>query len=495
MPMERPPEEDCKNDCFKARYTTEYLEKYVDQMKHRGRSLRERIQFGTKVKSIEKADGLWVISCSNNNNDESMLISATKLMIANGQDSKPNMPDIPGKDTFGGVVLHSIDFGESDIIASKTLKNIVVIGGGKSSADMIYELVKAGKTVSWIIRTTGKGAGFFAPLDRKTPYKNVGEAAQTRLMASLQPSILNRDSWWTWFWHTTRIGSSFIRSLFSLVDKSTRTRANYKGRKSTKGFEKLEYDTELFWQNGTGGALHHADFWPLVAENVTVYRDDVEYLSHKTVHLSNGEQFPCDAVLCGTGWSPGLDFFSPELLMELDLPHNPADEPQEITAKWKKMMLEADEKIIQKYLLLANPPPHPHQHILTTPYRLWNGIAPLKDDSIVFLNHITAGNKIFIAEAQAMWAVAYFDRNIAVPSVEEREREIANFVAWSRRRYLSSGELGNFALFEIVTYIDKLLEGIGGTGRWKGWWRDMFEPFLPRDLNRPWRKYLKSRKA
>jgi hypothetical protein len=208
------------------------------------------------------------------------------------------------------------------------------------------------------------------------------------------------------------------------------------------------------------------------------------------VHLADGTHFACDAVLCGTGWKPGLDIFKPDLLVELDLPHLKADERKATTEKWGKMLLAADEEITKKFPILANPPPHPHQQIPTTPYRLWNGMAPLNDDTILFMNHLTAGNKMIIAEAQAMWAVAYFDGRIAISSIEKREQEIATFVAWSRRRYLSNGELGNFAVFEIVTYIDKLLEDIGSPGRWKGWWRDTFAPFTPRDLDNPWRKYL-----
>lgn len=46
LPIRRPPEEDCKNDCFRAKYTTKYLEEYVDTMTHAGLSLRDRINFG-----------------------------------------------------------------------------------------------------------------------------------------------------------------------------------------------------------------------------------------------------------------------------------------------------------------------------------------------------------------------------------------------------------------------------------------------------------------
>jgi cation diffusion facilitator CzcD-associated flavoprotein CzcO len=243
MPMERPPEKDCRSDCFKAKYTTQYLEKYVDKMQHRGRSLRERIQFGIQVRSIEKVNEKWELSCTDASNS-TLVFSTTKLMIANGENSLPNMPDLPGKETFEGTIIHSENFGQSSIISSETAKHVAVIGAGKSSADMVYEAVKAGKTVSWIIRKSGTGPGFFAPIDLKTPYKNSLEAAQTRIMSSLQPSLLNPTTLWSWFLHSTVLGVAIIKWMFSKLDAAVRNRADYKGRKSTKGFEKLEYDTE-----------------------------------------------------------------------------------------------------------------------------------------------------------------------------------------------------------------------------------------------------------
>jgi dimethylaniline monooxygenase (N-oxide forming) len=213
-------------------------------------------------------------------------------------------------------------------------------------------------------------------------------------------------------------------------------------------------------------------------------------LHDKMLYLEDGTHFPCDAVLCGTGWKPGIEFFSTDLLVKLDLPHHKEDEQYETTAKWEKLTMEADEKVRKKYLLLANPPAHSHKHIQTTPYRLYNCMAPLSDDSILFMNHVTAGNKLFAAEAQAIWAVAHFDKKIVPSSTEEKEKEIATWVAWCQRRYLSNGELGNFAAFDSVPYVDKLLNDIRATAHRKGWWRDLFEPFKPHDLGVAWKEYL-----
>ncbi|PVH73241.1 flavin-binding monooxygenase-like protein-like protein, partial [Cadophora sp. DSE1049] len=487
--MDRPPEEDCKFDCFRAKYMTQYLEKYVDEKEHLGHPIRDRIQFGVKVQNLRKDDGTWILSCVDFEGKK-IIIAGEKLMVANGEDSYPNMPELPGQEHFEGTIVHSEAFAESTVISSNDIRNIAVIGAGKSAADMVYNAVKAGKTVTWIIKKNGTGPGFFAPLNEKTPWKNLVEAAHTRVMSSLMPSILNPDNGWTWFLHSTTIGAAMIRRLFASIDRKFRKIANYQGRPSTKGFEKLEYDTEFFWQNGTGGAAHHDDFWSLVAENVSIHRQDIKIIHGNKMTLGDGTTFRCDAILCGTGFQPALQIFNPDLLIELDLPHKKEDEPPETSAKWDKLLSEADEKVAKKFLILAKPPPHFHKHINTTPYRLWNCMAPLNDDSILMLNHITAGNKIFAAEAQAIWAVAYFDKRIALPSLVEREKEVANWVAWCRRRYLSNGELGTFAGLDSIPYVDKLLQDIGLDAHRKVWWRDFFVPCGPKELGDAWKQYL-----
>jgi cation diffusion facilitator CzcD-associated flavoprotein CzcO len=155
------------------------------------------------------------------------------------------MPTFHGQDTFKGAIIHSIDFGQSNVLKDEAIQHVAVLGAGKSAADMVYEAVKAGKTVSWIIRRSDEGLGpaAFAPIDLPTPYKNGIEASQARIMASLQPCFLipNR-SWWTWFLHSTRVGEKLVGSVFNFLDTTVRKYAGYKERKSDKGFENLEYD-------------------------------------------------------------------------------------------------------------------------------------------------------------------------------------------------------------------------------------------------------------
>ncbi|KAI1148132.1 flavin-binding monooxygenase-like protein-like protein [Nemania diffusa] len=500
MPMERPPAKDCMNDLFRAKYTTKYLEDYVDNMSHAGETLRNRIQFNTEVQSIKKVDGRWQLLCIDAISKSQRLMSASRLMMANGQSSVPNVPNFHGRERFQGKIIHSIDFGQSSIIQDKAIQHIAVIGAGKSAADMVYEAVKAGKTVSWIIRKTGDGslgAAAFAPIDLPTPYKNGVEASQARIMASLQPCyLIPYRSWWTWLLHSTNLGAKLVSKLFSALDSTVRKYAGYRERKSDKGFEKLEYDNDIIWQNGTAGGCHFADFWSLVAENVYVHRADVKSLGGTELYLDDedGTHFPCDAVLCGTGWQDGLRIFDNDTRIRLGLPFPKDIEPQEEAAKWEKLVRKADKQVLDRFVMLRNPPKHYHKYETRTPYRLYQTMAPVHDDSILFMNHIVAGAKLFAAEAQAIWAVAYWDKSFAFPSPAERERDIAHMCAWNKRRYLSNGELGNFAAFDSVPYVDRLLDEIGVTShRKKGWLGNMFAPIMPADLGKVWHEYLARR--
>ncbi|KAL1603430.1 hypothetical protein SLS60_005017 [Paraconiothyrium brasiliense] len=367
---------------------------------------------------------------------------------------------------------------------------LMVLGAGKSAADVVYEGVKNGKEVHWVIRTTGTGPSFFASARGKGPFKNAFEAAHTRVIASLGPSIFNSENRWTNFLQHSQLGRFLVEQVLAKQDQAIRNEADYHGRDKTKGFDQLEYDTPFFWQNGPGGLIHHDDFWDIISSNVYIHRDQVKSLDKNLARLDGGEELACDALVCGTGWTPSLKFFDNEQLSSLGLPVPLDNEPREVSQLWEKLFHEADREICSRFPMLANPPTHPHQKTGTTTYRLYQGMAPIENSSILFLNHLNTGNKMLAAEAQAIWAVAYFDKQIKLPSKEDMEKSIATWVAFSRRRYLSNGELGNSINFESITYVDALLAEIGLSAHEKEWRKQWFEPFQPSDLGKAWAEYL-----
>lgn len=102
---------------------------------------------------------------------------------------------------------------------------------------------------------------------------------------------------------------------------------------------------------------------------------------------------------------------------------------------------------------------------------------------IVFLGHIVIGNNFRAAECQDLWAVAYLDGQLSLPSKEDMEKEVATSIARCRRRCRSKGELGHWLYFDLVPY-DALLQQLGlESRRKKGRAKDFFTPCVAEDLN------------
>lgn len=118
-----------------------YLENYTTRRSYNGQTLRDRIQFGVEVKSIKKADGVWAVSTLSVDDGARVVFKASKLVVASGLTSEPRMPALPGQEKFCGSIIHQEKFGSSSILNSPDIRNICILGGGKSSVDMVYEAV------------------------------------------------------------------------------------------------------------------------------------------------------------------------------------------------------------------------------------------------------------------------------------------------------------------------------------------------------------------
>jgi cation diffusion facilitator CzcD-associated flavoprotein CzcO len=64
--------------------------------------------------------------------------------------SNPHIPEIPGRDRFGGRVLHSVEYRRPD--GFKGLR-VLVAGAGNSAGELSVELARAGAEVTLAVRT------------------------------------------------------------------------------------------------------------------------------------------------------------------------------------------------------------------------------------------------------------------------------------------------------------------------------------------------------
>ena len=487
--IETPKPDDVYYSFFPASYVTKYLEEYVTSHVYAGRSIRERIIFGEAVPNVrwEPQTRSWIIST-----DKPAALSTPKLMVCAGLTSIPNMPSIPGQETFKGRIMHHRDFGSSSILEDPKAKHITVLGGAKSAADVAYAAAAAGKQVSWIIRKSGSGPGGLLPAKGLGPYKNTNEVLYTRLTAALNPSIWTPQTWATRLFHQSWIGRNVVDWIWGSSDASTRREAGFKERSDNTGttYQNLQPDTPIFWGDDSSGVNQRPDFWRCMAsDNVRVFRKDILELKHHQIVMPE-ETISSDVIVCGTGWLPSYhSFLNEDLAQDLGLPVTLPTQVGKLSNleydRWSTLEQMADTEMCRRFPRLQSPPPHFTRTSAQSPFRLYKYMVPISPEmqGIVFLGHIVIGNNFRAAECQALWAVAYLDGHLSLPSEEDMRREVAMSVAWCRRRYLSKGTLGHWLYFDLVPYTDALLKQLGlKSHKRNGTFKDFFSPCVAEDL-------------
>lgn len=63
-----------------------------------------------------------------------------------------------------------------------------------------------------------------------------------------------------------------------------------------------------------------------------------------------------------------------------------------------------------------------------------------------------------MAKAQAIWAIANHDGNVKKPALGQAQREVTYLNAFFLGNYPSHGAAGDYVLFELFRYADKLSE-------------------------------------
>ena len=252
QPMTPPPAEDQYYGFFPARYTTAYLESYVDNHIYASRTIRDRILFNSSVDSVSKIQNpnttegaQWTVTYNTRHR-----IQTRKLIDATGMTSQPHIPSLPGSLDFKGKVLHHKSFGQEQTLLLKdpSVQNICIIGGAKSAADVAYACAKAPaeRKIHWVIREDGNGpCAFFAVQPVSKRYANSNEGFYNRFLASFLPNRFGRKwGWLKWLLHGTVLGRWYVKRLWDGFDKGLRGLTNYQREEGKEmGFANLEPDT------------------------------------------------------------------------------------------------------------------------------------------------------------------------------------------------------------------------------------------------------------
>ncbi|KAL9040450.1 MAG: hypothetical protein Q9180_001897, partial [Flavoplaca navasiana] len=401
---------------FPGKYTTAYLESYVDNHVYSGQTIRDRVLFNSNVDCIieisqpDSAKGAhWEITYNT-----TQKIRTSKVIDATGMTSQPQIPTLPGSSYFKGKTLHHKSFGQSQALLLKdpSIQSICIIGGAKSAADVAYACTKSPleRKVHWIIRQDGNGpSAFFAAPAMTERYANSNEGFYNRFLASFLPNQFgNRWGWLKWLLQRTVLGRWYAKRLWDGFDKGLRAFHEYHREDGKeKGFANLEYDTP-------SGVCNHPDFLSAIAKNVQIHRRNISHLSEHSITLeactSNSPEkskpltLPVDALVYCTGWSAHSNIFPTHIAFDLGLPVPLRDADPQRQAHWEDLEKTADAVVISQFPNLKNPPAYRKIEPVETPFRLYRAMAPPSDSthSIVFLGKMVVGNNFRVAEAQAI---------------------------------------------------------------------------------------------
>lgn len=125
--------------------TSPLVRDYIEGRLTRGseRNLRQYIRFATVVKRVEyvgDTDEFKVVT-KNLREDKEEISNFSHVVVASGQYTIPNIPEVPGIDSFKGRVLHSKDVRHMDEYKGQ---RILMVGSYLSADDLAVMAVKFG---------------------------------------------------------------------------------------------------------------------------------------------------------------------------------------------------------------------------------------------------------------------------------------------------------------------------------------------------------------
>lgn len=263
-----------------------YFESLVDS-----HGLGPHLRLGTAVVAATWQDdeATWDLELSDGEH-----VTADVVVSGLGQLNLPNIPDIPGLDTFAGTTFHSARWDHDHDL---TGEQVAVIGIGASAIQFVPQVAKVAGQLTLFQRSVNYVAP--KPDRRYKPWERFLLQHVPAVRRAYRASI---------YWR--------FEARFALMRKGNRLGRMLQDRFG-KEVSKLVSDrlpADALVPDYTPGCrriLIANDWYPtLLRPNVEVVTDGVAEITEHAVRTDDGREFPVDTIIFGTGFR-STEFLSP----------------------------------------------------------------------------------------------------------------------------------------------------------------------------------------
>ncbi len=246
-----------------------YLRSYADHF-----GLRERIHFRSEVTAVEsEPSGGWQVTWQNRANGEHTQQRFAGVVIANGHNWVPKMPQYPGLESFTGELRHSADYKSADMLRGR---RVLVIGAGNTGCDIAVE---AAQHAGSVLHSTRRGYYY-------NPKYALG-----------RPSDQTAD-----LLLALRVPLSVRRAMYKAVLRLTVGDVAKFGLPTP---DHAFYETHPIVNQQLVYYVGHGDITP---------KPDVDRFDGPRVHFVDGSSAEVDLVICCTGYLAHFSFIDPSWL-------------------------------------------------------------------------------------------------------------------------------------------------------------------------------------
>jgi len=339
------------------------------------------------------------------------------VVVATGMYGTPFVPEVPGMDTFTGMVMHAEKFCDKQMAAGK---RVVVVGGGKSAIDCAVAAAKVAtsslllfREVHWpvpryLLDLVPFKWGTYSRFGHSTLHTHYDVTASEQLLHTLATPLK-----WIW-WRTVELMFRFQFRLSGDMIPSSRI------------------DHDLF----SGGQILSYEFRDMLHDGqVEATKGCISHFTPSGMELADGTQVPADMVVFGTGFTKSYAYLDAAMQARLNRQRDGL--------------------------------------------YLYRNIFPTQVRDLCFIGAETSTfNNILTQGLQALWLRRVLMGEMALPSCDAMDEVITKEQCWKRTWMPKKGDRAAILQLHKMKYHDQLCKDMG-VSHWRKGWNLLAEIFSP----------------